>query len=61
MQEAIMEARPTDVFLNADTFPFLQELYPWPVIAKDTFTTIQKSEGCQAKHNFNANYEIIDV
>jgi len=61
IQQAIMQARPTDVFLNIDTFPFLQEFYPWPVMAKDTFTTIQKSEGCQAKHNYNANYEIIDV
>ena len=61
IQQAIMEARPTDVFLNKATFPFLEEIYPWPVEAKDTFTTIQASAGCQAKHNFNQRYEIIDV
>jgi len=61
IQQAIMEARPTDVFLNKATFPFLEEIYPWPVEAKDTFTTIHAPAGCQAKHNFNQRYEIIDV
>lgn len=52
-------ARPTDVYLNNTYFPWIQEYYPWPVVAKDTFTTIQNEEGCIAKHNFNAAYEII--
>lgn len=52
-------ARPTDVFLNNVYFPWIQEYYPWPVVAKDTFTTIQNQEGCYAKHNFTQNYEII--
>lgn len=51
-------ARPTDIFLNIITFPFLQEYYPWPVIANDSFTTIQNSTGCIAKHN---KVEIIDA
>jgi glycosyl transferase family 25 len=53
------EACPTDLYLHHDRFPFLEEYYPWPVEAKDTFTTIQKVEGCKAKHNYNERYEII--
>jgi GR25 family glycosyltransferase involved in LPS biosynthesis len=59
IDQARVYARPTDVFLNIDTFPWLQEYYPWPVEARDTFTTIQKTEGCLAKHNYNDSYKII--
>ena len=52
-------ARPTDVFLHLDTFPHLEEMYPWPVEVEDSFSTIQKTEGCLAKHNYGADYEII--
>lgn len=52
-------ARPTDVFINTSYFPWIQEYYPWPVVAKDTFTTIQNEEGCIAKHNYNSIYEIV--
>ena len=52
-------ARPTDIFLNNTYFPWIQEYYPWPVEARDTFTTIQNEEGCIAKHNFNSIYEIL--
>ena len=58
IDQARMEARPTDVFLNRNTFPFLEEYFPWPVEAKDSFTTIQSERGCTAKHN---KVEIIDV
>jgi len=61
IDQARMEARPTDVFLNIKTFPFLQEHYPWPVEAQDSFTTIQSEMGCKAKHNFNEKYEIVNV
>jgi hypothetical protein len=57
--EAQRYGRPTDVFLNKISFPFLQELYPWPVKADDSFTTIQSEAGCHAKHNYGAAYEII--
>lgn len=57
--EAKKKAGPTDVFLNLDRFPWLQEYYPWPVEAQDTFTTIQRAEGCQAKHNYGPDYEIL--
>ena len=57
--QAKRAAKPTDVFLNIHTFPGLQEYYPWPVEARDTFTTIQKTEGCLAKHGYNGSYKII--
>ncbi len=59
VKQAALLARPTDVFLHMDTFPWLEEYYPWPVEARDTFTTIQKTEGCLAKHNYNGSYKII--
>jgi hypothetical protein len=49
---------PTDVFLNLNSFAFLQEFYPWPVEARDSFTTIQSEIGCRAKHN---KVEIIEA
>ena len=59
MKEAQRFARPTDVFLNINSFPWLQEYYPWIAEARDSFTTIQKEKGCLAKHNYNENYEIL--
>jgi len=62
IDEAKYHARPTDVFLNINTFPFLEEYYPWPVEAHDSFTTIQNENGIQAKHNYvklKDKYEII--
>jgi len=35
-------AKAVDMFLNKKKFPFLQELYPWPVEAEPQFTTIQQ-------------------
>ena len=58
IDQARMEARPTDVFLNVNTFPFLEEHDPWPVEARDSFTTIQSEIGCRAKHN---KVEIIEA
>jgi len=57
--KAFTHAGPADVYLNLDNFPWLEEYYPWPVEARDTFTTIQKTEGCLAKHQYNENYAII--
>jgi len=59
IEQAKKAPKPTDVFLNIDTFPWLEEYYPWPVEAHDTFTTIQRTEGCLAKHNYSDKYEII--
>jgi len=57
----IVPALPADLYFNLDYFPWLQEYYPWIVEAKDTFTTIQKVEGCVAKHNYNEKYGIINA
>ena len=46
-------AAATDVFLSLDFFPWLEEFYPWPVVAKDKFSTIQNAGGCSAKHGYN--------
>ena len=62
IDEAKLHAQPTDIFLSLDRFPFLEEYYPWPVIARDSFTTIQNENGIKAKHSYvkyGGKYEII--
>ena len=61
IEQAKKMARPTDVFLNKDYFPWLQEYYPWIVEANDHFTTIQNKNGCYAKHNYGEMYAIEDI
>ena len=61
VENAPLYAKPTDVYLNTTTFPWLQEWYPFVAEARDTFTTIQVEAGCQAKHNWKEGYEIIDA
>lgn len=61
---AKVSAMATDVFLQKSLFPWLEEFYPWPVVAKDSFTTIQNETGCQAKYNYQKNpsrYEFLKV
>lgn len=58
---ASTHARPTDIYLNLDTFPYLQEYYPFVAEARDSFTTIQTEVGCQAKHNYKEGYKIINA
>ena len=59
--KAKTDGRPTDIFMNLQTFPWLQEYYPWVCMAVDSFTTIQNETGCEAKHNYKDGYEIIDA
>lgn len=59
LEESKLYAAPTDIFLNGNHFPWIEEYYPWPVEADDSFTTIQKTEGCIAKHGYNNEYKII--
>lgn len=60
LNRAYVDAGPTDVFIHNSRFPdVLKECYPWPIEAKDSFTTIQNETGCLAKHNYNENYQII--
>jgi GR25 family glycosyltransferase involved in LPS biosynthesis len=57
--QAKVWGRPTDVFLNIDTFPWLQENYPWKVEVKESFSTIQKERGCLAKHGYGEGYALL--
>jgi len=59
INQAKIFARPTDVFLNIDTFPWLQEHYPWSAEVNEAFSTIQNIRGCVAKHQFGETYELI--
>lgn len=52
-------ASPTDVFISNQNFDCIEEYYPWPVEARDSFSTIQKQRGCMAKHNFSETYELL--
>lgn len=61
IDQAKVFARPTDVFLNRESFPWLEEYYPWPVEARDSFTTIQNVNGCVAKHNYGETYRVEEV
>ena len=56
---AEQHAGPTDLFLRNELFDFVEEYYPWPVVVKDSFTTIQKVEGCVAKHGYNEDFKIL--
>lgn len=59
VSKAKTSAGPTDVFLNLDNFPWIEEYYPWPVDVIDNFTTIQKTDGCLAKHSYKEGYKIL--
>lgn len=52
-------ACPTDLYLRNNLFDFIEEYYPWPVLARDDFTTIQRVEGCTAKHRYGESYKIL--
>jgi len=56
---ATMHAAPTDLYLSNANFNFIEEYYPWPISAQDTFTTIQNETGCMAKHNNGPGYKVI--
>jgi hypothetical protein len=51
-------AIPVDKFICPQRF-MITELYPWPIEAHDSFTTIQKVKGCLSKHNYGAEYKIL--
>lgn len=54
-------AEPTDIFLRLENFSWLEEYYPWPVECVDTFSTIQHTKGCLAKHGYDDKYVIEEV
>jgi len=55
VEQARINAVPTDVFINLDNFPWVEEYYPWCVEVQDSFTTVQAKTGCLAKHNYQKN------
>ena len=59
VDKAKTHAEPTDIFINKTNFPDVKEYYPWPAMANDSFTTIQKRRGCLAKHNYGETFDII--
>ena len=61
IKHAKENAEPTDVFLRLENFPWLEEYYPWPVECKDSFSTIQHTKGCLAKHSYNKDYVIEEI
>ena len=61
LDKVATHSEPTDVYLNRDNFPFLQEHYPWKVEVNDSFTTIQQERGVYAKHNYEKGIEIIEA
>lgn len=52
-------AQPADVFLNKTDFPFITEVFPWPIMADDNFSLVQTEEGCRSKHNFGSDYRAL--
>jgi GR25 family glycosyltransferase involved in LPS biosynthesis len=52
IETAKRDPAPADVFLHNNRFDFLEEYYPWPVYAVDTFSTVQNRNGIQAKHQY---------
>ena len=60
VEAAKRKAYTPDLFLDKRRFSWLQEHYPWCAYADDTFSTVQKVEGCLAKHNFNSDFEYLE-
>lgn len=62
IQRARECAGPTDVFINNRNFPnMIGEWYPWPVEARDSFSTIQNERGCHAKHGYQKQPESYEL
>ena len=59
MNRSKFKAMPADVFIDRRQFSWIEEMYPWPVEVHDTFTTVQKVEGCIAKHNYSEGFKIL--
>ena len=59
LNQATHHAAPTDLYIRNNLFEFVEEYYPWPVVVKETFSTIQKEEGCVAKHGYNEDYQLL--
>lgn len=53
-------ALPADQMIDIqDRYLIVKEIYPWCIKAEDSFSTVQRKEGCLAKHRYNNDYKII--
>ena len=59
LETAKTKAGPTDIFIRNELFDFVEEYYPWPVVVREKFSTIQREEGCVAKHGYDENYRLL--
>ena len=59
LDTAETHAGPTDIYIRNELFDFVEEYYPWPVVVKESFSTIQQEAGCLAKHGYNEGYKLI--
>ena len=59
LETAKTHAGPTDLFIRNELFDFVEEYYPWPVVVRESFSTIQNETGCQAKHGYGEGYRLL--
>ena len=59
LETAKTHAGPTDLFIRNELFDFVEEYYPWPVVVRESFSTIQNENGCQAKHGYGEGYRLL--
>ena len=59
LETAKTHAGPTDLYIRNELFDFVEEYYPWPVVVRETFSTIQNETGCQAKHGYGEGYQLL--
>lgn len=59
IKQSKIKANYADVFINLETFKWIEEYYPWPFICDDSFTTVQAEKGCKAKHNYGNQFKIV--
>ena len=59
LETAKTHAGPTDLYIRNELFDFVEEYYPWPVVVRETFSTIQNETGCQAKHGYGEGYRLL--
>ena len=59
LETAKTHAGPTDLYICNELFDFVEEYYPWPVMVRESFSTIQNENGCQAKHGYGEGYRLL--
>lgn len=59
LETARTHAGPTDLYIRNELFDFVEEYYPWPVVVRESFSTIQNETGCQAKHGYGEGYQLL--